>query len=73
MGSKKIMNPGTEILSKIRDKAESMTIKEYEELFENSQNLDVVNIEIVQSLFLKPQRNSEHRVVNLGTKKRATL
>jgi len=50
------MNLGTEILSKIRDKAESMTIKEYEELFEDSRNLekiDVVNIEISQSLFLK--------------------
>ncbi len=61
------MNSGTEIFSKIRDKAESMTIREYEELFEDSQKLediDFVNIEIVQSLSFKPPVYSD-RVYDL--------
>ncbi len=43
------MNLGTDILAKIMDEAKSMTVKEYEELFEDSQQLeeiDIVNIEI---------------------------
>ncbi len=51
------MNSGTELLLKIKNKAESMTIEEYEELFDSSEiieNIDIVNIEIKQSLFLKP-------------------
>ncbi|MCP4110708.1 MAG: hypothetical protein GY749_35150 [Desulfobacteraceae bacterium] len=51
------MNLGTDILAKIMDEAKSMTVKEYEELFEDSQQLeeiDIVHIEIRQLLFLKP-------------------
>jgi hypothetical protein len=59
---RKIMNPGTEILSKIRDRAASMTVKEYEELFEDSKTLDdveFINIEMRQSLSLKPPAYSD--------------
>ncbi|MCP4104643.1 MAG: hypothetical protein GY749_03755 [Desulfobacteraceae bacterium] len=45
------MNLGTDILVKIMNKAKSMTVKDYEELFNDSEqleNIDIADIEIAR-------------------------